>query len=93
MPHNLPIDTEKPLNGTMGKYAEQVVICTGKQDWSSKIEDENSGDNLAADIKELVGRGGQFADVCSVLLFNSFRMYSLLHNHCLNLPFMVEKHR
>ncbi len=47
----------------MAPYAEQVLICTGKDDWTSKIEEENSGDNLAADIKELVGRGGVFADV------------------------------
>lgn len=47
----------------MAPYAEQVIICTGKDDWSSKIEDENSGDNLANDLKELLGRGGVFADV------------------------------
>lgn len=48
----------------MAAYAEQVVICTGKDDWCSRIEEENSGDNLAGDVKELVGRGGKFADVC-----------------------------
>lgn len=47
----------------MAPYAEQVLICTGKDDWMSKIEEENSGDNLAADIKELVGRGGVYSDV------------------------------
>lgn len=47
----------------MAAYAEQVLICTGKDDWASKIEEENSGDNLAADIKELVGRGGVYSDV------------------------------
>lgn len=46
----------------MAPYAEQVLICTGKKDWESRIEDENSGDNLAADIKELLGRGGLYAD-------------------------------
>lgn len=64
MPDRLPIDHDKPLNGTISAYAEHVVVCTGKDDWSSKIEDEDSGDNLAADVKELVGRGGAFADVC-----------------------------
>ena len=64
MPEGLPIDHTKSLNGTMAPYAEQVLICTGKDDWLSKIEDENSGDNLAADIKELMGRGGMFSDVC-----------------------------
>jgi len=46
----------------MAPYAEQVIVCTGQDDWSSKIEDENSGDNLANDVKELIGRGGVFAD-------------------------------
>ncbi|CZT49301.1 related to sucrose cleavage protein [Rhynchosporium secalis] len=62
MPEGLPIDHSKPLNGTMAPYADQVLICTGKDDWLSRIEDENSGDNLAADIKELMGRGGVYSD-------------------------------
>lgn len=64
MPQGLEIDHSKPLNATMAAYAEQVLICTGKDDWLSRIEDENSGDNLAADIKELLGRGGMYSDVC-----------------------------
>ena len=64
MPEGLEIDHEKNLNGTMAAYAEQVLICTGKDDWMSRIEDENAGDNLAADIKELLGRGGVYRDVC-----------------------------
>lgn len=63
MPEGLDIDHSKPLNGTMAAYAEQVLICTGKDDWVSRIEEENSGDNLAADIKELMGRGGIYSDV------------------------------
>jgi hypothetical protein len=63
MPDSLAIDHSKPLNGTMAPYAEQVLICTGKDDWSSRIEEENAGDNLAADLKELVGRGGMYSDV------------------------------
>jgi hypothetical protein len=63
MPDGLAIDHTKPLNGTMAPYAEQVLICTGKDDWSSRIEEENAGDNLAADLKELVGRGGMYSDV------------------------------
>ncbi|KAI9646786.1 Altered inheritance of mitochondria protein 32 [Ciborinia camelliae] len=46
----------------MAAYAEQVLICTGKPDWPSRIEEDNSGDNLAADIKELMGRGGIYSD-------------------------------
>ncbi|KAL6805543.1 Sucrase/ferredoxin-like domain-containing protein [Trichoderma sp. SZMC 28012] len=62
MPDGLEIDRENPLNGVMAGYAEHVVVCTGKDDWMSKIEDENSGDNLAADLKELFGRGGKYTD-------------------------------
>lgn len=52
----------------MAAYAEQVLICTGKDDWMSRIEEENSGDNLAADLKELMGRGGVYSDVNSRIL-------------------------
>lgn len=71
MPEGLEIDHSKPLNGTMAAYSEQVLICTGKQDWMSRIEEENSGDNLAADIKELMGRGGIHSDVLRLLLYAS----------------------
>lgn len=63
MPEGLPIDKTSPLNGVMASYAEQLLICTGKDDWPSRIEEENSGDNLAADLKELLGRGGLYSDV------------------------------
>jgi hypothetical protein len=63
MPDGFKIDNSRGLNGTMAAYAGQVLICTGKEDWASRIEEENSGDNLAADIKELVGRGGVYSDV------------------------------
>ncbi|QUC22664.1 uncharacterized protein UV8b_06905 [Ustilaginoidea virens] len=46
----------------MSSYAEQVLVCTGRDDWSSRIEDERGGDNLAADLKELFGRGGTYSD-------------------------------
>lgn len=63
-PAGLEIDYSKPLDGTMPTYAEQLLVCTGQPDWTSKIEEENSGDNLAADVKELLGRGGTYSDVC-----------------------------
>jgi hypothetical protein len=64
LPEGLEIDQSTPLNGTMAPYSEQVLICTGQQDWKSRIEDDNGGDNLAADLKELLGRGGIYSDVC-----------------------------
>jgi hypothetical protein len=71
MPEGLEIDHGKNLTGTMAAYAEQVLICTGKDDWVSRIEEENAGDNLAADIKELLGRGGVYSDVRSLSTFQS----------------------
>ncbi|KAK0651797.1 Sucrase/ferredoxin-like-domain-containing protein [Cercophora newfieldiana] len=63
MPPDLEIDQKTHLNGLISTYAQQVLICTGKPDWPSKIEDDNSGDNLAADLKELIGsRGAVFSD-------------------------------
>ena len=47
----------------MSGYAEQVLVCTGEDDWPSRIEEESGGDNLAADLKELFGRGGVYSDV------------------------------
>ncbi|KAJ3578064.1 hypothetical protein NPX13_g2499 [Xylaria arbuscula] len=62
MPEGLPLDYDAKLNGLISNYAEQVLVCTGQNDWSSRIEEENSGDNLAADLKELLGRGGVYSD-------------------------------
>lgn len=67
MPEDLDIDHKSMLNGVMPGYAEHVLICTGQEDWTSKIEDENAGDNLAADLKELFGRGGKYTDVSVVV--------------------------
>lgn len=62
-PDGLEIDYSKPLNGTMAPYAEQLLVCTGQVDWPSKVEDDHGGENLMADVKELIGRGGDYADV------------------------------
>ncbi|OAA68774.1 sucrose cleavage family protein [Niveomyces insectorum RCEF 264] len=62
IPAGLPIDHTAPLNGMIPGYQEQVVVCTGESDWPSRIEDAHSGDNLAADLKELFGRGGKYSD-------------------------------
>ncbi|KAL2677062.1 hypothetical protein Neosp_010829 [[Neocosmospora] mangrovei] len=62
MPEGLPLDREGPLKAAIAGYAEQVLVCTDKSDWPSRIEEDNSGDNLAADLKELFGRGGTYSD-------------------------------
>ncbi|KAL2760835.1 hypothetical protein ACRALDRAFT_1073482 [Sodiomyces alcalophilus JCM 7366] len=61
-PEGLEIDRTSPLNGVMAGYAEQVLVCTGRDDWTSRIEDENGGENLAADLKGLYGLGGKYRD-------------------------------
>lgn len=73
IPEDLPLDREGPLKGAIAGYAEQVLACTGKVDWPSRIEDDNSGDNLAADLKELFGRGGIYSDVSLSSLFYGSR--------------------
>jgi hypothetical protein len=85
MPEGLGIDHSKPLNGTMAAYAEQVLICTGKEDWMSRIEEENSGDNLAADLKELMGRGGVYSDVLRPSIAYS-RVLLMIYSHTITLP-------
>ena len=64
MPEGLPINHEKDLNNTFAFSNEQIIICTGKSDWTSKIEDDDGGDNLATLLKGLIGPKGAFADVC-----------------------------
>lgn len=63
MPNGLEVDYKAKLNGVITNYREHVLICTGKDDWPSRIEEDSSGDNLAADLKELFGRGGVYSDV------------------------------
>lgn len=63
MPEGLPIDHTTKLNGLISNYAQQVLICTGKDDWPSKIVDENDGDNLAAELGRLMGKKGIYSDV------------------------------
>ncbi|KAK4104844.1 hypothetical protein N658DRAFT_504388 [Parathielavia hyrcaniae] len=62
LPEDLPIDHSAPLNGLISNYAQHVLVCTGKDDWPSRIEEDYSGDNLAADLRELVGPKGKFND-------------------------------
>ncbi len=82
LPEGLEIDHSKPLNGSMAPYSEQVLICTGKLDWKSRIEDENDGDNLAADLKELLGRGGIYRDVCLSFLLHATCYFAYKQYHC-----------
>lgn len=63
-PSGLDIDHKSPLLNTMAPYSEQLVICSGQDDWSSRIEDETSpaGDFLRG-VKSIIGKGGEAFDV------------------------------
>lgn len=63
LPEGFEIDHKAPLNGLISNYAQHVLVCTGKDDWPSRIEEANSGDNLAADLRELIGPKGKYNDV------------------------------
>ena len=63
LPSGFEIDHKAPLNGLISNYAQHVLVCTGEDDWPSRIEDAHGGDNLAADLRELVGPKGKFSDV------------------------------
>ncbi|KAI9785257.1 MAG: Altered inheritance of mitochondria protein 32 [Peltula sp. TS41687] len=69
----LEIDYRLPLNGTMAPYAQHVVICTGKRDWKSRIEDdEEAGNYFVRTLKGLLGRGGKYSDPYNnILITNS----------------------
>ncbi|KAG5960071.1 hypothetical protein E4U57_000305 [Claviceps arundinis] len=54
MPDGLEIDHTSRLNGVIARYSEHVIVCTGQDDWASKIENENGGDNLVAELRDIV---------------------------------------
>nr|OQO23918.1 hypothetical protein B0A51_07308 [Rachicladosporium sp. CCFEE 5018] len=55
----------------MPAHAEQILISTGRDDWSSKIEDEPEG-GVVREIKKLLGRGGKMSDPYhNVMITNS----------------------
>ncbi|RAQ46763.1 sucrase/ferredoxin-like family protein Fmi1 [Aspergillus flavus] len=74
MPYGLPIDYNQPLNGTMVAYAQQILICTGQRDWTSRIEDDgkrHTWGHLVRGLKRLLGRGGRYADPFNNILVSN----------------------
>jgi hypothetical protein len=61
-PAGLDIEREQSLNGSMASYAEHVLISTGRDDWKSKIEDEDEG-VLVRKMKKLLLKNGKYSDV------------------------------
>ncbi|KAE8858759.1 hypothetical protein PTNB73_08239 [Pyrenophora teres f. teres] len=62
-PPDLDIDRKTPLLNTMATYSEQVVFCTGKEDWVSNIEQEEgeTGDFVKG-LKSVIGKGSPAFD-------------------------------
>ncbi|KAI5357991.1 Putative thioredoxin-like ferredoxin, Thioredoxin-like superfamily [Septoria linicola] len=70
-PPDLDIERETNLNGSMAAYAEQILLCSGKADWKSKIEDEEDA-GLLRQLRKFLVRGGKYVDPYhNVLLTNS----------------------
>lgn len=64
-PPDLDIDRKTPLLNTMAPYTEQVLLCTGKADWTSNLEDdEGATADFVKGMKGVIGRGGEAFDVC-----------------------------
>ena len=76
MPSGLDIKTEGPM--TMPPYSQHVIVYTGRADWPSKIEKQDTQDlsgNPAKTLKQLLGLGGKYHDVRKVFWFqNSLTM-------------------
>jgi len=68
LPEGCPkIDYEKPIRGHVPRYREQVLVCTGRDDWASNIETEDLDEvNMARELKRAFGRGGKFCDVSAI---------------------------
>ncbi|KAF2640722.1 hypothetical protein P280DRAFT_451636 [Massarina eburnea CBS 473.64] len=70
VPPSLDIDRKSPLLNTMASYSEQVVVCTGKEDWTSRIEDDVEAGEFVRGVKGVVGKGGEGFDVCLSSFYN-----------------------
>lgn len=49
---DLDIDHKKSLSGLVGPYKQHLVVATGQQDWTSRIEHDQSCGSLAAGVKQ-----------------------------------------
>ena len=65
-PPGLDIDRKTPLLNTMAPYTEQVLLCTGKEDWASNLEDEGGATaTFVQGLKSVIGKGEEAFDVCT----------------------------
>jgi hypothetical protein len=50
----------------MAPYTEQVLLCTGKEDWTSNLEDDGGATAaFVQGLKAVIGKGGEAFDVCT----------------------------
>jgi hypothetical protein len=64
-PPDLDIDRKTPLLNTMAPYTEQVLLATGKEDWTSNLEDDSGPTaDFVKGLKGIIGKGGEAFDVC-----------------------------
>ena len=78
-PAGLDIEREQGINGSMPAYAEQVLISTGKDDWTSRIEDDEEGGAFVRQIKSFLGRDGKYSDV------SRHALQKIMRNHLTNM--------
>ncbi|KAM3423836.1 hypothetical protein BST61_g1235 [Cercospora zeina] len=69
-PPGLNIERETDLNGSMAAYAEQILLCTSKEDWKSKTEDEEDA-VLLRQLRKFLVRGGKYVDPYHNVLLTS----------------------
>ena len=62
-PEGLNIDRKQPLLNTKPPYHKHLVVCTGRADWTSKIEGDTGPHSLAKELKNLLGPKYRFRDV------------------------------
>ncbi|OCK98585.1 sucrose cleavage family protein [Cenococcum geophilum 1.58] len=56
----------------MAAYTKQVLVCTGREDWKSRIEDEGEHGEFVRQLRALLSRGGKFCDPYNnIMLTNS----------------------
>ena len=62
---DLEIDHVKPLINTVPRHSKHLVVHTGRNDWASRIEDDEERPNIAKELKALLGPKGKFYEVCA----------------------------
>ncbi|KAI4120194.1 MAG: hypothetical protein LQ338_007189 [Usnochroma carphineum] len=71
-PQGLEIDRSRPLVNTVASYNQHVVIATGKNDWESRIENEEGSGDMARALKDITKVQGDWFDPnYSTLISNS----------------------